>query len=112
MNTIVLTSAALLLWVTNGSAQTPPSDAPKRPAPAEASDAPKGKRGSALITADTPPARGPVFDAVLDAQTPRTVESKRPESQKTAHDQSDVFAAPNAPHSSEALQQQPDRGEV
>jgi cytochrome c peroxidase len=56
--------------------------------------------------------RAPVPDAVLDAQTPRAVESKRPESQKTPHDQSDVFAGPKAPHSSESLKQQPDRGEV
>ena len=36
-------------------------------------------------------------DAVEDAQTPRPVQSKRPEQQKTSHDQADVFSGSNAP---------------
>jgi cytochrome c peroxidase len=51
-------------------------------------------------------------DAVQDAQTPRPVQATRPEQQKTQHDRSDVFNSTNAPRSSTALEQQPQKGEV
>jgi cytochrome c peroxidase len=51
-------------------------------------------------------------DAVADAQTPRPVPADRPEQQKSDHDRSDIFNAANAPHSSNALESQPDKGEV
>ena len=54
----------------------------------------------------------PLPDAVQDAQTPRQVESKRPEQQKNSHDQSDIFGGSNAPPSSTALQSQPDEGKM
>jgi hypothetical protein len=44
----------------------------------------------------TPPAP----DTVQEAQTPRQVQVTRPEQQPTAHDQSDIFSATNAPPSS------------
>jgi cytochrome c peroxidase len=51
-------------------------------------------------------------DAIAEAQTPRQVPADRPEQKKTAHDQSDVFAASKAEPSSEALVDQPDRGSM
>jgi hypothetical protein len=51
----------------------------------------------------------PQPDAVQEAQTPRTVPAKRPEQNKTQHDQSNIFAVP-AP-SSPALEQQTDKGQ-
>jgi hypothetical protein len=57
------------------------------------------------------PPKPPPFDAIADAQTPRPVHTDRPELHKSAHDQSDVFAADKAPDSSEALPDQPDKGE-
>ena len=63
--------------------------------------------GSVGITQQrTPP------EAVQDAQTPRPVESRRPEQQKTAHDQADVFSGSNAPPSSSVFNSQPDEGKV
>jgi cytochrome c peroxidase len=56
----------------------------------------------------TPPAP----DAVQEAQTPRQVQSIRPEQQQTPHDQSDIFAAPSAPPSSPVLETQPDQGKT
>jgi cytochrome c peroxidase len=40
------------------------------------------------------------------------VESKRPEQQKTAHDQSDIFSATKAPPSSPVFENQPDQGKM
>ena len=51
-------------------------------------------------------------DAVEDAQKPKTVESKRPEQQKTIHDRSNIFDATKAPSSSSALESQPDEGKM
>jgi cytochrome c peroxidase len=61
-------------------------------------------------TAQPSPSATPL-DAVAEAQTARAVPTTRPEQQKNEHDQSKVFAGPAAPHSSEALKQQPDEGE-
>ena len=76
--------------------------------------------GSALLlfpnpgVAQTPPAsaRKPAPDAVLDAQTPRDDGRKRPEQQKSAHDNSDAFSPAKAPVSSPVLKQQPEQGEI
>ncbi len=54
----------------------------------------------------------PIPDAITDAQTPREVPADRPEQKKTEHDQSDVFKAPNAPPSSPAFEDQPDKGQI
>jgi cytochrome c peroxidase len=54
----------------------------------------------------------PARDAVEDAQTPRPAAAKRPEQQKTAHDQSNVFSGADAPPSSPALDNQPDQGKM
>ena len=51
-------------------------------------------------------------EAVQEAQSPRQVESKRPEQQKTKHDQSDVFEGVNAPSSSPVFENQPDQGKM
>ena len=51
-------------------------------------------------------------DAIADAQTPRPAPATRPEQQKTEHDRSGFFAADAAPHSSDALKQQPDEGKM
>jgi Na+-transporting methylmalonyl-CoA/oxaloacetate decarboxylase gamma subunit len=53
-----------------------------------------------------------VPDVVQEAQKPRTVESKRPEQQKSNHDQSNIFGATNAPASSSVLETQPDQGKM
>jgi cytochrome c peroxidase len=54
----------------------------------------------------------PARDAVEEAQTPRQVQSKRAEQEKTAHDQSDIFSGNNAPTSSAVLENQPDQGKM
>src|SRR5690606_256515 len=51
-------------------------------------------------------------DAVEEAQTPRRVEERRPEQRKTDHDRSNLFAPTNAPHSTAALKEQPEAGEI
>jgi cytochrome c peroxidase len=56
------------------------------------------------------PALQPARDAVADAQSPKAVESSRPEQKKTAHDLSDIFAPGKAPATTEALNAQPERG--
>ena len=56
----------------------------------------------------TPPAP----DTVQEAQTPRQVQVTRPEQQPTAHDQSDIFSATNAPQSSPVFETQPDQGKM
>ncbi|HMB07940.1 MAG TPA: cytochrome B6, partial [Isosphaeraceae bacterium] len=50
-------------------------------------------------------------DAITDAQTPRPVKAERAEQQKTQHDRSDRFAAPNAMPSSKAFEDQPEKGQ-
>ena len=74
---------------------------------AQESPRPAGQPGGA-------PAPGQVrpFDAVADAQTPRAVPATRPEQQKNAHDQSDVFEAAKSPRSSRVFETQPQKGEV
>lgn len=52
------------------------------------------------------------YDAVADAQTPRTVRSERPEQKKTDHDRSDLFNVPKALSSSPVLKDQPKEGKV
>jgi cytochrome c peroxidase len=54
----------------------------------------------------------PVADVIQDAQTPRQVQITRPEQQPTAHDQSNIFSATNAPSSSPAFDTQPDQGKM
>jgi cytochrome c peroxidase len=51
-------------------------------------------------------------DAVEEAQTPRPVPVERPEQRKTDRDRADRFAPERAPHSSPAIESQPDRGEA
>lgn len=51
-------------------------------------------------------------DAVEEAQTPRQVPLNRPEQQKSEHDLSDIFKAPNAMLSSTALDTQPNEGKI
>jgi cytochrome c peroxidase len=54
----------------------------------------------------------PAPDAVENAQTPREVQSKRAEQQKTKHDLSDIFSGNNAPASSAVFDNQPDQGKA
>lgn len=54
----------------------------------------------------------PAPDSIQEAQTPKVVESKRPEQQKSNHDQSNIFGATNAPASSTAFETQPDQGKM
>lgn len=51
-------------------------------------------------------------DAIADAQTPRGGQGARPEQHQTAHDRSQVFAAPTALPSSPAIAQQPENGQI
>jgi cytochrome c peroxidase len=51
-------------------------------------------------------------DAVQEAQTPRTVEERRPEQKKTERDQLGRFKADQAIPSSQAFKDQPDQGKV
>ena len=60
-------------------------------------------------TAGKQPAK---FDAVLDAQIPRDAKKSRPEQTVNDHDRSDIFLPANAPRSSTALEQQPEKGEM
>ena len=55
-------------------------------------------------------ARAEARDAVEDAQTPRPVPITRPEQKQSAHDRSPAFGANEAPASSPAFENQPDRG--
>jgi cytochrome c peroxidase len=74
--------------------------------------------GSVIWAQQTSPAKTPPrtpprpADAVEQAQTPNAVPRTRPEQMKTAHDQSNDFAAPNADPSSTAFAQQPDKGAI
>ena len=65
--------------------------------------------GAALMGQEAKPTRP---DAVEEAQSPPRASGSRPEQQKSEHDRSDVFAADNAPPSSEAFKTQPDEGKV
>ncbi len=56
--------------------------------------------------------RGVLPDAIQEAQTPRQVERRRPEQQLNDHDRSAAFHPTNAPHSSPALKNQPEDGEI
>jgi hypothetical protein len=49
-------------------------------------------------------------DAVVDAQQPSAIQNERPEQQKTAHDNSNVFDPQNAKPSSAVFQAQPAQG--
>lgn len=66
---------------------------------------------SEVWTQSRGPARPP-YDAVQDAQTPRSVPITRPEQQLSAHDRSAVFAAPGAQPSSSAFANQPEQGKM
>src|SRR4051794_39181635 len=58
-------------------------------------------------------AKRPLPDAVQDAQTPQPAAAKRPEQQKTQHDNdAAAFSADAAPPSSIAFKTQPDEGKV
>jgi cytochrome c peroxidase len=70
---------------------------------ASAQDNPNGPK------AVNPPAQ---FDAVQDVQTPRAVPRDRPEQKLTEQDRAERFAPANAPPSSTALEQQPQKGQV
>jgi cytochrome c peroxidase len=52
------------------------------------------------------------FDAVADAQTPRAATKDRPEQQPKPTDAAERFVPENAPKSSPALEQQPEKGEL
>ncbi len=101
---VLIGSIAVLFSVEAQIAQTP-KRLPATPA-AETKESPK------TGDSDTPSTKAQARDAVQDAQTPRNIESRRPEAQKTERDLSDVFTGPKAPHSSVVLPTQPDRGEV
>ncbi len=68
---------------------------------------------SEVWTQSRGPAPGqPPYDAVQDAQTPRSVPITGPEQQLRAHDRSAAFAAPNAQPSSSAFANQPEQGRM
>jgi hypothetical protein len=52
----------------------------------------------------------PPYDAVFEAQTPKTVPVERPEQKKTAHDLSDIFTPKQAMPTTQALLDQPEKG--
>src|SRR3954452_1630652 len=62
--------------------------------------------------ANPPAAAAPLPDAVQDAQTPRAVPRERPEQQLGDQDKPENFAASNAPPSSTAFENQPEKGQV
>ena len=65
------------------------------------------------IAQTTPPKKAPTpKDAVMEAQTARSVPVTRPEQKKTAHDLSDVFGASRAQPVSPVLSGQPDKGQI
>src|SRR5947207_12144175 len=65
-----------------------------------------------VVRSQQAPPRGARPEAVQDAQIPRTVPVERPEQQKSAHDRSPLFLAPQAVPSSQALTGQPEEGKV
>ena len=64
-----------------------------------------------VVRSQQAPPPGARPDAVQDAQIPRTVPVERPEQQKSAHDRSPLFLAPQAVPASQALAGQPDKGQ-
>src|ERR1044072_9028944 len=58
------------------------------------------------------PSKKQTFDAVEDAQTPRTVQQTRPEQKKSDKDNPARFAATNAQPSSPVFKDQPDQGKI
>jgi hypothetical protein len=65
------------------------------------------------LPADEPKsAVSPPSDAIQDAQTQLRFSNERPEQRKNKHDNSDVFDAANAAASSEAFENQPERGQT
>src|SRR5436309_6098668 len=65
-----------------------------------------------VVRSQQAPQPGARPDAVQDAQIPRTVPVERPEQQKSPHDRSPLFLAPQAVPSSQALAGQPEEGKV
>jgi cytochrome c peroxidase len=65
---------------------------------------------SVLVLVAQQPAPAPPPDAVEQAQKPAPVKATRPEQQKTPHDQSNIFDAPQAEPSSPAFAGQPKQG--
>jgi cytochrome c peroxidase len=65
-----------------------------------------------VVRSQQAPQPGARPDAVQDAQIPRTVPVERPEQQKSAHDRSPLFLAPQAVPASQALGGQPEEGKV
>jgi cytochrome c peroxidase len=65
-----------------------------------------------VVRSQQAPPPGARPDAVQDAQIPRTVPVERPEQQKSAHDRSPLFLAPQAVPASQALAGQPEEGKV
>jgi cytochrome c peroxidase len=65
-----------------------------------------------IVRSQQAPQPGARPDAVQDAQIPRTVPVERPEQQKSAHDRSPLFLAPQAVPASQALAGQPEEGKV
>jgi cytochrome c peroxidase len=59
-----------------------------------------------------PPAAAPLPDAIQDAQAPRAVPRERPEQQLGEQDKPENFAASNAPPSSTAFENQPEKGQI
>ena len=54
----------------------------------------------------------PPHDAIADAQTPRDPPATRPEQKLSEHDRAKVFQPSNAPPSSRALEDQPEKGQI
>lgn len=68
---------------------------------------------TACVAAEKPPEKGQApRDAVEEAQTPKSVPITRAEQKKDKHDTSAEFSAPNAPASSPAFENQPDKGRM
>jgi cytochrome c peroxidase len=65
-----------------------------------------------VVRSQQAPPRGARPEAVQEAQIPRTVPVERPEQQKSTHDRSPLFLAPQAVPSSNALAGQPEEGKV
>jgi cytochrome c peroxidase len=70
----------------------------------------EAKKKDPVGEADSAPKLFP--DAVQEAQTPRKPRTRRPEQNKSEHDQSDLFMPSRAPFSSGTLKDQPDKGQV
>src|SRR2546421_8054469 len=64
-----------------------------------------------VVRSQQAPQPGARPDAVQDAQIPRTVPVERPEQQKSPHDRSPLFLAPQAVPASNALAGPPEEGQ-